>query len=191
MAVGASIKLFKSRALKWGGTRSGGLCKHKIGAPFSRAVLCGSGRPSRTTDSRHGLQACPNLLLEMGQPIRPNQAWVSDITHLPLVGGGWAYLASWRDRTGGPAVLAPDCGLVRRYNDGTKSDYQGFQSGNYIASSTARFDCPFGPGRAAGTVVSILVKCSGHDLINGSVNRVWPRKKTLTRMLMRSLCGAA
>lgn len=51
----------------------------------------------RTTDSTHGLRACPNLLLALGQPIRPDQAWVSDITYLPLVGGGWAYLASWLD----------------------------------------------------------------------------------------------
>ena len=51
----------------------------------------------RTTDSRHGLQACPNLLLELGQPTRPDQAWVSDITYLPLAGGGWVYLASWLD----------------------------------------------------------------------------------------------
>jgi transposase InsO family protein len=51
----------------------------------------------RTTDSRHGLRACPNLLLGLGQPTRPDQAWVSDITYLPLAGGGWAYLASWLD----------------------------------------------------------------------------------------------
>ena len=51
----------------------------------------------RTTDSSHGLRACPNLLLELGLPVRPDQAWVSDITYLPLVGGGWAYLASWLD----------------------------------------------------------------------------------------------
>jgi putative transposase len=51
----------------------------------------------RTTDSSHGLRACPNLLQQLGQPIRPDQAWVSDITYLPLVGGGWAYLASWLD----------------------------------------------------------------------------------------------
>lgn len=51
----------------------------------------------RTTDSSHGLRACPNLLLELGQPVRPDQAWVSDITYLPLTGGCWAYLASWLD----------------------------------------------------------------------------------------------
>ena len=56
----------------------------------------------RTTDSRHGLRACSNPLLDLGQPTRPDQAWGgpplrSDITYLPLVGGGWAYLASWLD----------------------------------------------------------------------------------------------
>ena len=56
----------------------------------------------RTTDSSYGLRACPNRLLELGQPVRPDQAWGgpplrSDITYLPLVGGGWAYLASWLD----------------------------------------------------------------------------------------------
>lgn len=40
-----------------------------------------------TTNSRHGLQACPNLLLELGQSIRPNQAWVSGTTYQPLLDG--------------------------------------------------------------------------------------------------------
>ena len=51
----------------------------------------------RTTDSSHGLRACPNLLLDLGVPVRPDQAWVGDITYLPLTGGNWAYLASWLD----------------------------------------------------------------------------------------------
>lgn len=51
----------------------------------------------RTTDSSHGLRPCPNLLLELGVPVRPDQAWVGDITYLPLTGGDWVYLASWLD----------------------------------------------------------------------------------------------
>jgi hypothetical protein len=51
----------------------------------------------RTTDSSPGLRACPNLLLELGLPVGADQAWVSHITYLPLLGGGWAYLATWLD----------------------------------------------------------------------------------------------
>jgi putative transposase len=51
----------------------------------------------RTTDSNHGLRPCPNLLIELGAALRPDQAWVGDITYLPLTGGNWAYLASWLD----------------------------------------------------------------------------------------------
>ena len=28
---------------------------------------------------------------------RPHEVYVSDITYLPLLGGGWAYLATWLD----------------------------------------------------------------------------------------------
>ena len=38
----------------------------------------------------------PNLLAETAVA-RPHQVYVSDITYLPLSGGGWAYLATWLD----------------------------------------------------------------------------------------------
>jgi transposase InsO family protein len=99
----------------------------------------------RTTDSSHGLRACPDLLLEPGQPVRPDQVWVSDITYLPLAEGGWAYLASWLDWTSRRcvsigSVLTPDCRVVCRFENGRGFDYQSFRSGNYFAPSTARLD---------------------------------------------------
>lgn len=39
----------------------------------------------------------PNLLLDQAPPEAPDQVWVSDITYLALVDGGWCYLASWMD----------------------------------------------------------------------------------------------
>jgi putative transposase len=52
----------------------------------------------RTTDSRHGQQMSPNLLLERASTVdRPGQVIVSDITYLPLRNEKWAYLATWMD----------------------------------------------------------------------------------------------
>ncbi len=51
----------------------------------------------RTTDSRHGKQASPNLLCGAALPQAPNRVLVGDITYLPLLGGSWAYLATWQD----------------------------------------------------------------------------------------------
>ena len=50
----------------------------------------------RTTDSRHGGRMSPNLVSGVVVE-RPQQVFVSDITYLPLEGGGWAYLATWLD----------------------------------------------------------------------------------------------
>lgn len=52
----------------------------------------------RTTDSRHKLGYCENLLLVMDlPPKKPNEVLVGDITYLPLQGGGFCYLATWTD----------------------------------------------------------------------------------------------
>lgn len=39
----------------------------------------------------------PNLLLDQPLPKAPNLVWVSDITYLPLINGGWGYLTAWMD----------------------------------------------------------------------------------------------
>lgn len=51
----------------------------------------------RTTDSRHGKRVSPNHLLDQPKQSKPNSAWVSDITYMPLKGGKWAYLCVWMD----------------------------------------------------------------------------------------------
>jgi len=51
-----------------------------------------------TTDSRHTVQASPNLLLDgMNVAQQPGEVIVGDITYLPLASGKWSYLASWQD----------------------------------------------------------------------------------------------
>lgn len=143
----------------------------------------------RTTDSRHGLQACPNRLLELGQPIRPNQAWpgrrCGKRHHLPAIGRRRLGLFSQLARP----VLAPDRRLVCRCNNGRKLDYQGFRPSHYIASSTARLDCSLRSGRSVfWQNVSSAVGYMERGRPCG-VNRVWRRKKIPTKMLTLSLYG--
>lgn len=52
----------------------------------------------RTTDSRHHLGYCENLLLGLAVPPKnPNEVVVGDITYLPLQDGSFCYLATWTD----------------------------------------------------------------------------------------------
>jgi putative transposase len=53
----------------------------------------------RTTHSRHGVGASPNLLLDgQNAPQKPREVIVGDSTYLPLRTGKWGYLASWQDK---------------------------------------------------------------------------------------------
>lgn len=52
----------------------------------------------RTTESRHTLGYNENLLLERPEPLAVNELWVGDITYIPIVHNGFAYMATLMDR---------------------------------------------------------------------------------------------
>lgn len=92
MVADAFRRLSRSRVLTWADTKSDDSCRHKTGGQSSRVVSC-HALPT------HGMvyELVPICYLIWGNPFIPIRLGVSDITYLPLVGGGWAYLASWLD----------------------------------------------------------------------------------------------
>ena len=51
-----------------------------------------------TTDSHHGKLISPNLLRDVNPPLTWGEQIVGDITYLPLICGGFCYLATFQDR---------------------------------------------------------------------------------------------
>lgn len=49
-----------------------------------------------TTNSRHGFPVAENLLHQTFSPVKPNEAWVTDITYV-MTDEGWLYLAGVKD----------------------------------------------------------------------------------------------
>ena len=61
-----------------------------------RALSTRPQRP-RTTVADPAAIVAENRLLGQPTPTAPDRVWVGDITYLPLLGGRWCYLATWRD----------------------------------------------------------------------------------------------
>ena len=74
----------------------------KVGRQTVQVVLADHGlraiQPKsfvpKTTRSHPNLKRSPNLLLEREPASAPDEVYVGDITHLPLVNGKFAYLAT-------------------------------------------------------------------------------------------------
>jgi len=59
----------------------------------NKIISISKKRFKATTNSRHSLPICPNLLNQNFQAEAPNQKWVGDITYIST-SEGWVYLAS-------------------------------------------------------------------------------------------------
>jgi len=121
--VEAVEPVFKAHKRRYGSRRivaELGQAGHLIGRHRVRTILKARGlvaiEPKSfvppTTDSHPNKGYWPNLLLNQRLAQAPDLVWVSDITYLPLVKGGWLYLASWMERSAAAVVLPPNCGLA-------------------------------------------------------------------------------
>jgi len=79
----------------------------KIGRTVARSAMRREGLKAiapkafvpKTTDSRHDLRVSPNLLQNgINAPAEKGEVIVGDITYLPLLGGGFCYLACFQDK---------------------------------------------------------------------------------------------
>lgn len=77
----------------------------KLSRYKARKLLDGNGLKAiqprsfvpKTTDSRHTYRISPNLLKERPAPVAVNEAWVGDITYIPMADGSFRYLSVWMD----------------------------------------------------------------------------------------------
>jgi len=79
----------------------------KIGRAAARSAMRREGLKAiapkafvpKTTDSKHNLRVSPNLLQNgINAPAEKGVVMVGDITYLPLLGGGFCYLACFQDK---------------------------------------------------------------------------------------------
>lgn len=108
-AVDSQLFLGASATLRFCGRIAAELQREglRVGRTAVRTVLRAQGlraiQPKqfvpKTTNSRHGQTASPNLLAKPEhQATKAAQVIVGDITYLPLLTGGWCYLAVWQDK---------------------------------------------------------------------------------------------
>jgi putative transposase len=60
-------------------------------------ALCARPQRTRTTLADPAAVVAANRLLDQPVPSAQNQVWVGYIPYVPLAGGRWCYLATWRD----------------------------------------------------------------------------------------------